>query len=136
MFFPTISPSCTPREYNLAIYMIVFLKILHCMLWITSQTHFKLGVRAEILFVLMQIPGFTANVIKTVRYYPAVKHGDMICDLCMNCDSPQMVLHDIRQLLADVLCCRLCRLLSTLSVLPRWKKKTLRDARFYQLEWI
>lgn len=72
------------------------------MLWITSQTHFKHGVHAEVLFVLIQIPGLTANVIKTVRYYPAVKHGDIICDLCMNCDSTQTVLHDIRQLFADV----------------------------------
>lgn len=55
------------------------------MLWITSQTHFKHGVGAETLFALIQIPGFTANVIKTVHYYPTVKHGDIICDLCMNC---------------------------------------------------
>lgn len=116
MFFPTVSPSCTTRESNLAIYMIFFLKILHCMLWITSQTHFK--------------HGFTANVIKTVRYYPTVKHGDIICDLCMNCHSTQTLLHDIRQLFADVLCCWLSCLLSTLSVLPRQGKKTLRDARF------
>lgn len=101
------------------------------MLWII--THLKHGVHAEILF-----PVFTANVIKTVHYYPAVKHGDIICDLCMNCDSTQTVLHDIRQLFADVVCCRLSRLLSTLSVLPRRKKKnkTLRDTMFYQLKWI
>lgn len=119
---------CTSAS-NLAFYMIFFLKILHCMLWIISQMHFKRGVCAEILFVLIQIPGFAANV----------KHGDIICDLCMNCDSTQTALHDTRQLFADVLCCRLSRLLSTLSVLPRRnkkKKKMLRDARFYQLEWI